>query len=360
MDRRTFLRTSTAAAAATTAAAGAAEAATFRKTPTSLYDPGNEGAHGHATVQAQHALTIALPAGTALADTAFRLARHIAIATGERVRLELAGEGDISADAADGTFGYLPEICGPAFALFTGLPSPLAVSPADLLAWHASAGGSLFLDEAAAQRDLKVLIAGHSGPGIGLWSDRPLMSLTDFAAADIRAIGLGGTVAGEIRQAFSGSFPGAEHPAGRIIEIAAQPIEAYADVPVAARGYWYRDGLHDQGMATALVVKRSVWERLSTADQCTIEAIAEAIAHRSLADARVAGRLMAPSIIASLPLKRLGLPVDVASQIHHTALDVTYAAMQQNAVISRAFQAYAAYFAAMMGHPLTTARKTVS
>ncbi|MGL4395339.1 MAG: hypothetical protein ACRCS9_02255 [Hyphomicrobium sp.] len=58
----------------------------------------------------------------------------------------------------------------PAFAYFAGLPGASALAPEALLRWLEDQGARALLDELAGRHGLKVLVAGHSGERLGLWS----------------------------------------------------------------------------------------------------------------------------------------------------------------------------------------------
>jgi TRAP-type mannitol/chloroaromatic compound transport system substrate-binding protein len=201
MDRRTFLKTSTAAAAVTTAGAAVANE-TMDQQRALLPDLPGQGALGGqlsspAIATQRHELRFAIPAGVHLADAAETLSREIAAASGGRILLhnrpdEPATATSLASGLVDATFGFISEVCtSPDLALFSGLPGEMALSPSDMLTWHTAAAGDMFLEQAADAFGLIAMIAGHGGAGTGIWADRELGDLRDFASAHVTTTDLG-------------------------------------------------------------------------------------------------------------------------------------------------------------------------
>ncbi|MBU2531570.1 MAG: hypothetical protein KKB37_02425 [Alphaproteobacteria bacterium] len=347
MDRRTFLKTTT-AAAATTATAGAATAGAARAEP---YPP------APSLNQTRHEWRIAVPPSGFIADAAMSLCRDIEIASGGRFVLHRV---PVSADAMlgmsgaasfDGAFGHLAGICSaPELALFTGLPGDMGLVPYDLMAWHTAAGGGMLLEAAAAEYGVAAFIASHSGAGTGLWAAREIDDLSALAGMRIETHGLGRAIAETLHSAFSSSASERGWP--EVTEIAAQPLVAYQELPPNRRAIHYRDGIHDNGAALALVVRREQWDRTSPTDRLLIEAVTQSAAFHSLAQVRAASRIMAPAVFASLPVRQMPLPADVSVAIRHTATEVTHETMSRTPASRRAVDAYAAFYEAVIGAPL--------
>lgn len=348
MDRRSFLKTTTAAAAASTATVGAVQAASAPAAP--------------AVVTARSELQVAVEPG--LGDAAHALARDIEIASAGRIVIHLAdGPGDaerIRGGHCDGALGVLPEICSaPELALFSGLPGTLSVSPEFLLAWLEAAGGSMFLDEVAADYGLAAMVAGHSGAGTGLWASGEVDGLAAFAAAQTLSIGFGPAIAARIGAAFGAVSPGSSSPL-QLEEMALAPMEAFLALPSERRQIWYRDALHAQGFATALVLSRTAWDGMPASDQLLLTTLTRAAAHADIARGRVGDRLVAPAVMNSLPLRRERLTADIVLALQHTATDVVRQAMARERPIGQAFQAYGAYYQAIIGTPLPGSLSTPS
>ncbi|MFY0610153.1 MAG: twin-arginine translocation signal domain-containing protein [Hyphomicrobiaceae bacterium] len=339
MDRRSFLKTTTAAAAASTAAVGAAQARQVVSAP--------------AVVPARTELRVA--ASSRFVEAARRLMRDITIASVGGIVINVVEEAvmadDIASGHCDAVFGHLPEIYrAPELSLFSGLPGLLAVSPEHHLAWHEVAGGDLFLEEVTAPRGLMALVAGHSGAGTGIWATSEIDGLRAFAEADISSQGLGRLITNRISDAFDRPQNGAARPS--LVELPLSPLEAFGELPSNARQVWYRDGLHAQGFSTTLILSRNIWDSLNAGDQLLIATLARAAAHMDVSHARVRDRLEVPAIMNSLALRRAPLPADIIQAIQHTAVDVVHAELSQKREIARAFEAYGAFYQAMIGTPL--------
>lgn len=348
MDRRSFLKTTTAAAAASTASVSAVQAAAAPTAP--------------AVGTARTELRVAVAPN--LGDAAHALARDIEIASAGRVVINLADSGanadQIRAGHCDGAFGHLPEICSaPELSLFSGLPGTLAVSPEYLLAWLEAAGGSMFLDEVAAQYDLAAMVAGHSGAGTGLWASSDVDGLAAFASARMTSIGLGPAIAERIRAAFGAVSPSSSGPL-HLEEMALAPMEAFLALAPGRRQIWYRDALHSQGFATALVLSRTAWDRLAASDQLLLTTLTRAAAYADIARGRVGDRLVAPAVMRSLPLRRERLAADIVIALQHAAAEVARETMAGEGPVGQAFQAYGAYYRAIIGTPLPGALSTSS
>ena len=341
MDRRTFLKTSTVAAAASTATVGAGQ---------TMAAP--------AVCASRAELQIA--AAPNMADAARALTRDIEIASDGRIVINLveaaARADEIKAGGLDGTIGLLSEICAaPELALFSGLPGAMAVSPENLLAWHEAAGGGMYLEEAAAQFNLTAFISGHSGAATGLWAGSEIPDLRTFAQAQIVTTGFGHAIVGNISGAYS--QPVAQRSQITLVEAALAPMEAFLNVPPDCRQIWYRDGLHNQGFATALVLSRDAWDKIGPGDQLLIATLARAAAYGDVARSRVSDRLVAPAVMNSLPVRHEPLAAEITVAIQHAAAEIVHDAMSRNAAMNRAFQAYGAFYQAMIGMALPRPRK---
>ena len=354
MDRRTFLKTTTAAAATSTAVVSAQAGQTARESA-------RDNVHAPNIVASRCELQVAVPTAPHLADAALQLTRDIEIASGGRIILhrtarELAPPARmIGANGLDGAFGALPDICSaPELSIFTGLPGDLALPPDDLLVWLEAAGGAMLLDERSADYGLTSFITAHSGAQTGLWASNAVSDLRTFAAADISTYGLGSAVVAHLRSAFGQPFETDEEAAVSLIELSAEPLQGALQLPAPTRTIWYRDGLHQQGTATALVLARDVWHRLPPGDQKLIETVTRAAVHNSLAQRKASDRLFAPAIWASLPTKRIPLPIAVSQAIRHTATQVCTAALTSNPTIDKIYRAYSAFFEASTGTKLAT------
>ena len=348
MDRRTFLKSSTAAAALP---AGAAVATASSSQPIETSDRPHEAIRSDA-----HVWHLTAPRNALLRDTAVRLGERLRVATGGQIAIEwhetTSRAGSlrdlIAIGERDGAFGIAPDLLGaPSLALFTGLPGNLGLAPDQLLAWHTIAGGDMLLDEVADTLDARVLVAGHTGARPGLWSTRDLTDLRDVAAMDIEAAGLGQLVWDRIRAPFAASAKEA-----RATELPGDPVTALRDARAAGLGYLFRDGLHEHGFALSLVLSRGAWHRLDRATQTVIEAVTSAAAHEAVAAAAYNRRAVLPAIAKAGAIQMRQLPGMLRQAIDHTAIEVTRETIVENLGLAAAWSAYAAFHRDMTGRAL--------
>lgn len=307
MDRRTFLRTTTAAAATVPGAAAAAL-------------PAPALVRGPEKICFLSRWTTGVPV---LGDAAARLARRLEDAFDGRfcVVLNEPATGGVQGDLSFGTLD-LDRAREPGFAFFAGLPGSLGLTPAHLQAWLAVGGGQLLWDDLAAHHGTKPLLAGHTGAEPGLWAARPLAEVRDLADAPVAVAGLGSALAKALGARPVG-FPPEElcdaFSQGRLAaaEWGNQLAGLALGLPGAASIY-YRGGFHRAGVPVVLDVNLALWERLGASGRTIVEgiaaqelalALAEAALHRRIAEETMAG---APGLlIADLPARIAGA-VDLA------------------------------------------------
>jgi len=341
MDRRTFLKSSTAAAAIS---AGAAPATPSYRPP--ITDPAKLAA-------ARHQWRIAPPTDTALRDAAIRLASRIETASAGQIACEWlgmtdgAGQAAFACGACNAAFGLAPDLLrAPYIALFTGLPAGLGLPPQDLLAWHTIAGGGALLDDAALRIGVKVLIAGHSGSAPGLWASGDVTDLRAFAGAAITATGLGAAVVKRIGAPYDQApAPGAT----RLTERPADPVAALAQARSDGDTTWFQDGLHDHGIARTLVLSRATWENLDDGLATLVESIAIAETQASIAAAAYHRRAVLPKLVESGALIPGSLPGIVRTAIDRAAAETVAEVLGAAPKLEAARAAYDAFRRDMIG-----------
>jgi TRAP-type mannitol/chloroaromatic compound transport system substrate-binding protein len=306
MDRRDFLKTGGAVAASVAAGSAAAQPGSQLRAP---------------AVQSG-SIRLLLAAGCepdAPGSAAGRLARRIEMVSGGRFSVELWGG---SAAEADLIFGSAHEHARhhPAFAFFAGLPRGHGLDAASLAAWLAVGGGQMLWDELAAGFGFKPLLAGHTGPGAGLWSNRRLDAASDFAGTKLFAVGLACDVARALGADAVELAPqelAAALAEGRV-EAAEWPgaLAALTLQPPADR--LYTPGLAPAGTALALTVRRDLWERMGATEQAILEACATAEYHAGLAEAQ-ARAMVEAQVTASV--QRLPLASEIAAALDRAAAD---------------------------------------
>jgi TRAP-type mannitol/chloroaromatic compound transport system substrate-binding protein len=304
MDRRTFLKATSAAAAGTglVAAAGPAASGAEKQLPAAP-----------AVASGRSELTFACtwdPDMTALGSDAARLFRRLQEALGSRYHLLQcadAAAADLLLAAPDRDVESEP-----ASAFFAGLPGSFGMDPGHMLAWLTAGGGQLLWDELGARRGVKPLLAGHTGSDPGLWASRHVSTEADFAGSRVSVAGLASLLVRQLGAtvvaASSSELP--ELLASRQIILAecGNPLTALALGLPAAATRFYRDGLNCCGRAIALEVRLGAWERFDNAARAALEGVAaqevvislsEALAHRRIAEDAIAH---SPGIaVANLP-----------------------------------------------------------
>lgn len=319
MDRRDFLKNTSAAAASVAAGTTAADAAV-----SSAAGPGGPQSASAAANAGATRLVLAAEWSAGMPGfSAQRLAHRIETVSGGRIAVEISTAADAH-DAADLTFvdGRRHARLHPAFAFFAGLPGNQGLDASRLPGWLAVGGGQMLWDELATGFGFKPLLVGHTGPSTGLWSNRALDSLPDLAGAKVFAAGLAAEVLGSLGAEPVSLLPGelkAGLADGRLdaaewlgpLAAVAQDFRPLADRLYAAAG------LTPAGSATVLTVRLAVWNRLDGAQRTLLETCAAAEYQATLAELHAYAALDQHAIAQarSLPLPRdIVLALDRASR----------------------------------------------
>jgi len=339
MDRRDFLKT-TSAAAVTAGAASATAASEAQTAP--------------AVLSGVRQLTLASSSRDLPGSGTDRLARRIETATDGRYRIELTSAG---ADA-DLTYGGAWRHAGlnRAFAFFAGLPFSHGLDAAGLQTWLAVGGGAMLWDELAADFGFKPLVAGHTGPSAGVWAAARLEAPSNFAGGQLYVEGLAGDILRDL-----GATPAALAPEelraaladGRLQ--AAEwlgPLAAAAPdlQPLAQR--LYQPGFNRNGLLLSLGIAKRLWDDMSAADRAIFEACAAQEYHLSLTDAAahalIASQVEAP---AKWPV-RLPWPSRLAEALDRAAGEAVERIAATDPASRRIHDSYQA-FRRMLGEPAT-------
>jgi TRAP-type mannitol/chloroaromatic compound transport system substrate-binding protein len=340
MDRRTFLRSSTAAAALSAGAAVEAPApATPERAPSTFQSATSE-----------HRWRVTRPSDPLLRDQAERLLAQITQTTAGAIAFDwhdAAPEPRAKKDARssttgeiDAAFGLAPDLLAdPGLALFTGLPGPFALAPEDAIAWHTVHGGGAFLDEIAGTHGVKVLLAGHTGTAPGLWADRDITDLRDAAMARTTSSGLGQLVWDQIRA----SFPSGTAFSARAREFPADPACALRDARTAGLTHFFRDGLHDHGIAVSFIVSADAWSSLAPSLKTLIETTAHAALHEAVSMAAHHREAVLPALAKAGIITPRPLPDLVRKAIDHVSLDLVGEHLARDPQLVPAWSAYEAF-----------------
>jgi TRAP-type mannitol/chloroaromatic compound transport system substrate-binding protein len=356
MDRREFLKTTTAAAAAASAATATATAATTPKSPAPA---------APAVASGVKDLTLAMPwpdDGKGFGDSARRLARRIEAATDRRYRIAFAAAGD-EADLGHGTaHDHLP--AHPAFAYFAGLPGEMGLAPHDLDHWLVVGGGQMLWDDLAAEQGLKALLCGHSGAAPALWSARPIRSLEDLEREKVFAMGLGADVVRAL-----GAEP-VQVPPSRLAEGLGQGTIRAAEwggalhsmaagLPTGAR-HALGTGINANGTALSLTVRLRLWESLSETDKAAFAAAAAEEFRVSLAEARAHEAILRTLLAEAQGVVFAPFPTDIADALSRVADAAVAHVAGCDARSARIDASYMAFKSAMGGSPARRQRTPVA
>jgi TRAP-type mannitol/chloroaromatic compound transport system substrate-binding protein len=339
MDRRDFLKT-TSAAAVTAGAASATAASEAQTAP--------------AVLSGVRQLTLASSSRDLPGSGADRLARRIETATDGRYRIELASAG---ADA-DLTYGGAWRHAGlnRAFAFFAGLPFSHGLDAAGLQTWLAVGGGAMLWDELAADFGFKPLVAGHTGPSAGVWAAARLEAPSDLAGGQLYVEGLAGDVLRDL-----GATPavlGPEELRGALADGRLQAAEWLGPLAAAAPDLQplaqrlYQPGFNRNGLLLSLGIAKRLWDDMSAADRAIFEACAAQEYHLSLTDAAahalIASQVEAP---AKWPV-RLPWPSRLAEALDRAAGEAVERIAATDPASRRIHDSYQA-FRRLLGEPAT-------
>lgn len=327
MDRRSFLKTTTAAAATATAVA-TATAATPLPLPGAgpAADAGDLAPASPAIVSGVRELSMAMPWRDRVsgpADHAHRLARRLDIALDGRWRITphyhahggleavMTATSDLYIGTENDNLSFHP-----AFAYFAGLPGAGVLNAHDLVAWLKVGGGQECWDELAAPFNVKPLLVGHLGRWPGLWTRMPIDSLADLADQPVALQGLARDV---MRGLGARPVPvpaddlAAAMTAGEIV--AAEfggPLVSHAIGLPAAASHLHGFGILEGGIGLSLGIRKSLWDRLGQADQAVVAAVAADEAQTTIAEMRAHDHGLRSLFRSHFGIAFSPLPADVA------------------------------------------------
>ena len=271
MDRRSFLRATTAGGAAAAASALAAPA----------------------YAQGKRTLTLVTTWGRGLAgvhDSAQYCADQITAATDGDLTVELKAAGElvgafevfdaVSAGQADMYHGVDYYFLGqhPALSFFSQVP--FGMNFMEYANWFYHDGGLELCDELYSIFGLKAFPAGNTGPQSGGWFSKEINSPEDFQGLKFRMPGQGGQVLGKLGASVQ-NLPGAEVyqalSSGAID--GTEWIGPWADEKAGFQEItkiYYTAGFHEPGPNLNLTMNLEVFESLSPGHQKIVEQVARA------------------------------------------------------------------------------------
>ncbi|MCK5497469.1 MAG: twin-arginine translocation signal domain-containing protein, partial [Hyphomicrobiaceae bacterium] len=185
MDRRSFLKTTSAAAAAATTATAATAEILEKTTP----NPAPAVAKG------VKELRLAMPWSdgvTGFGDQARRLAQRIEAMSEGRYRFAFAhgvanGLSAVQRGEADLYHGSEHDHLHAhrAFAFFAGLPGDRGIAPQHLLSWILVGGGQTLWDDLAGDFGVKAMVAGHTGGHAHFLATRRVRTMSELAGEKV-------------------------------------------------------------------------------------------------------------------------------------------------------------------------------
>ncbi|MEM9196219.1 MAG: TRAP transporter substrate-binding protein [Pseudomonadota bacterium] len=278
MDRRSFLKVSTAGGAA--AAAGTLAAPAY--------------------AQGKRTLTLVTTWGRGLAgvhDSALRCAEMITALSDGQLTIDLKAAGELvgafevfdavtsgQADMYHGADYYFINQ-HPAYAFFTAVP--FGMTAQEIVNWYYHDGGIEIHDELGQIFNLKSFIAGNTGAQAGGWYANEITGPEDFTGLKFRMPGLGGQALGKLGASVQ-NIPGSEvyqALASGAID-GTEWIGPWADEKAGFQEItkiYYTAGFHEPGAALSLATNREVFDSLSPAHQGIIEQVAAATHQWNLA-----------------------------------------------------------------------------
>ena len=269
MDRRTFLRGSTA-----TAVAGGAAATSAISAPAIAQN------------KMQLKMVTTWPKNfPGLGTSAERLAKRITDMTDGRISVKVFGSGEIvpaleafdavSSETADMYHGaeYYWQGKSKAFSFFAAVPYGFTAQ--EMNAWIHHGGGQELWDELAADFGIKPFAACNTGVQMGGWFKQPVTKLEDMKGLKFRMPGLGGEVLRQIGVSVvnlpgedifpslqSGNIDGTEW-------VGPWNDLAFGFYKITKHYHW--PGIHEPGTTLSMGMNKKLWDKLSPSDQQIIK-----------------------------------------------------------------------------------------
>ncbi len=299
MDRRAFLKTTSAAAAVGTTAGTATSEPLKKTTPNSA----------PAVARGLKELRLAMPwpdSVAGFADHSRRLAQRIEAMSEGRYRFAYMHSVDDGLSAvqrgeADLYHGTEHDHLNKhrALAFFAGLPGDRGMPPQHLLSWVLVGGGQALWDDLAGDFGIKAMLAGHTGGNAHFLATRRIEGMSGLTGEKVSVMGLARDVvrgfgvesvtvgASDVASALSrGEILAAEW--GGAIASHSLGLTAAAPYPVGT-------SINRHGAALSLGINRSLWDGFSAADQSIFAAAAAAELQLGLAEEETHRRLLDPN-----------------------------------------------------------------
>jgi len=299
MDRRAFLKTTSAAAAVATTASSATAATLKQTTPNAA----------PAVAKGLKELRVAMPWSDSVAgfaDHSRRLAQRIEAMSEGRYRfayIQSIGDGLSAVQRGEADLYHGTEHdhlnAHRALAFFAGLPGDRGIAPQHLLSWVLVGGGQALWDDLSGDFGVKAMLAGHTGGNAHFLATRRVEGMSGLAGEKVSVMGLARDVvrgfglepvtvgASDVASALSrGEILAAEW--GGAIASHSLGLTAAAPYPVGT-------SINRHGTALSLGIRRSLWDAFSAADQSIFATAAAAELQLGLAEEETHRRLLDPN-----------------------------------------------------------------
>ena len=351
MDRRTFLVTTTAAAATTTVVADSAAVREQQVTAPAIVS-------GLQQLTLSSAWTADVPV---FGDMAIDLKNRLQTALGDRYSIVPSPDAMTESDLV---FSPAETIAPsePGLAFFGGLPGSLGLSAHVHQAWLTVGGGQMLWDDVSTPHGWKPLLAGHTGPAPGLWTNRAIHSMDDLTGHSVASFGFDRRVVRAIG-ATPVELPPTELAAalqqGRIAAAAwGNPLAALMLGLPHAASHYYRGGIRPAGTVLALNVRAGWWDQFSASDRAIVEGVAATMFAISVAEAQAHHRLALDAITRSAPALAIAdLPAGVSGAIDevvaHAVSDIA-ASSPDSMRIRQSFDAFSQIMRGSETHAMAT------
>jgi TRAP-type mannitol/chloroaromatic compound transport system substrate-binding protein len=211
-------------------------------------------------------------------------------------------------------------------------------------------------DDLAASHGWKPLLTGHGGDAPPLWSQTPIIGLSDLAGRRVSAPGLGGDVAralgAETQDALRPHEAAAALAQGSLFaaetgDLATSLATGLPRVARHATGH----GFNGRGTALSLSVRLSVWERLPEADKTILTAAAAEEYQLSLGEARAHAGVSRQVLERHLGVSFAPWPADVVEALDRVAEATIAHVAGHDTVAERIDQSYMAFRGMISGAP---------
>ena len=359
MDRRDFIKTSTAAALGAGVVASNSAGARAQD-PAAAHVPGNSKTLRVAISWPQN--------GRGLDDSALRFGQTLAQMSDGRYHLEMTSASrpqSLAAGEAEIFIGSSHDFIelDPAFAYFGGLPGPTAIRPTHLNAWLLAAGGQELWDRLAARYGFKPFLVGHSGSRGKLWSRLPVTGQADLKGLRVAAANTlaAHTIASLGAEPVTGLMPSdlaLAMEAGKIDAVEwGGTLSGFAcDLHLHTK-HCLRPGLTRAGFASVLAINSKLWNTLSQGDQMLIASAAAQELNNVAAEHVGVSRNMRTALSDRFGTEFAALPEDITKAANLAARDVVSDLANLTAQTRQSATAYDAFRATL---PQSKSRSRIS